>query len=100
MEKCIVKGCKNHRHQGRFVGELCAPCHGMLTEGKFVASTAWFASEGLQAQRADVLAQATQFLDAWRALPDIQGYIKPSFDVWLAAELKRAAAETQMAAAA
>ena len=32
--KCIVRGCVNHQHQGRFVGELCGPCHNMLTTGK------------------------------------------------------------------
>lgn len=31
--KCIVHDCKNHDHQGAFVGNLCAPCHHMLTTG-------------------------------------------------------------------
>ena len=25
--KCIVKDCENHGHQGRFIGQLCAPCY-------------------------------------------------------------------------
>lgn len=35
-EKCIVKDCENHKHQGRFVGDLCSPCHAFITrnEGK------------------------------------------------------------------
>lgn len=31
--KCIVKGCGNHKHQGKFIGDLCAPCHQYLTSG-------------------------------------------------------------------
>lgn len=90
MEKCIVKGCQNHRHEGRFVGDLCAPCHAMLTEGKYIASTAWFASEGLRAQHADALAVMADYLATWQKLPEISGYVKPSFEVWLANQLTRA----------
>ena len=32
--KCIVKDCKNHEHQGRFVGELCSPCHEFIVAGE------------------------------------------------------------------
>jgi hypothetical protein len=34
---CIVKDCENHKHQGRFVGDLCSPCHAFITrnEGKY-----------------------------------------------------------------
>lgn len=31
--KCLVKGCANHQSQGMFVGELCKPCHSMITTG-------------------------------------------------------------------
>lgn len=31
--KCIVKDCPNHKGEGRFVGDLCGPCHAMLTTG-------------------------------------------------------------------
>jgi len=43
--KCIVHGCKNHRHEGRFVGDLCAPCHTMLAYGEINRSFAFFAVE-------------------------------------------------------
>jgi len=33
-DKCIVYGCQNHKHQGSFEGDLCAPCHRMLTTGE------------------------------------------------------------------
>jgi len=33
-KKCIVLGCENHEHEGRFVGALCAPCHHILTTGE------------------------------------------------------------------
>ncbi len=45
MTKCIVHGCKNHRHEGRFIGELCGPCHTILTTGKVTPSYAWFVVE-------------------------------------------------------
>lgn len=32
--KCIVHGCLNHKHQGIFTGDLCMPCHNMLTSGE------------------------------------------------------------------
>lgn len=31
--RCIVKGCPNHKGEGLFMGDLCAPCHRMLTTG-------------------------------------------------------------------
>ena len=27
INKCLTKGCKNHKGQGLFVGDLCSPCH-------------------------------------------------------------------------
>ncbi len=32
-EKCIVHGCQNHKGEGGFVGDMCGPCHCMLTTG-------------------------------------------------------------------
>ena len=32
--KCIAKGCANHSHQGRFVDDLCLPCHTMIVSGE------------------------------------------------------------------
>lgn len=31
MSKCIVYGCPNHDNKGRFVGNLCVPCHDFLS---------------------------------------------------------------------
>ena len=33
MDECIVKGCTNRKDQGTFVGDICAPCYRMITEG-------------------------------------------------------------------
>lgn len=33
-DKCVVKGCTNHRHQGKFLGDLCTPCYHMLMSGE------------------------------------------------------------------
>ena len=34
ITKCIVSGCSNHRENGKFVGDLCSPCHEYITTGK------------------------------------------------------------------
>ena len=33
-DKCIILGCTNHKLQGRFIGNLCGPCHDMLVSGE------------------------------------------------------------------
>ncbi len=37
--KCIVHNCKNHLHEGVFVGNICSPCYDMITTGKVGPST-------------------------------------------------------------
>ena len=32
--RCIVKDCKNHEHEGKFVGSLCFPCHEYITKAE------------------------------------------------------------------
>jgi len=39
--RCIVRGCENHKHQGRFVGDLCAPCHEYITIGRIGPTTSF-----------------------------------------------------------
>lgn len=36
--KCIVYGCRNHKNEGMFVGEMCSPCYSMITTGKITHS--------------------------------------------------------------
>ena len=38
---CIVKGCRNHKHEGHFVGDLCGPCHTFITAGEGKYSQAY-----------------------------------------------------------
>lgn len=33
-KKCLVLGCPNRTDQGKFVGDLCFPCHRILTTGE------------------------------------------------------------------
>ena len=40
--KCLVHGCLNHDNEGHFEGELCSPCHYMLTTGKIGPTHAFF----------------------------------------------------------
>lgn len=37
--KCIVKRCVNHKNQGKFIGDICVPCHETLITGKISPST-------------------------------------------------------------
>jgi len=39
--KCIVKDCENHEHEGKFIGDLCSPCHEFITTGIGVHSQAY-----------------------------------------------------------
>ena len=32
--RCIVKDCKNHEHEGKFVGSFCFPCHEYITKAE------------------------------------------------------------------
>ena len=32
--RCIVKDCKNHEHEGQFIGSLCFPCYTYITTGR------------------------------------------------------------------
>jgi hypothetical protein len=45
MKRCIVFGCENHKHEGRFEGDMCMPCYRMITTGKYNVSYAWFIKE-------------------------------------------------------
>ncbi len=36
--KCIVKDCVNQANEGRFIGDLCSPCHEFVTTGSGIYS--------------------------------------------------------------
>lgn len=40
-ERCIVLDCTNYQHEGKFVGELCYPCHQFVVDGCGVHSQAF-----------------------------------------------------------
>lgn len=40
-KRCIVKGCPNSDDQGKFVGDLCFPCHEHITIGESCHSQAY-----------------------------------------------------------
>ncbi|HDR9103411.1 TPA: hypothetical protein QDB04_000131 [Burkholderia vietnamiensis] len=93
MEKCIVKGCKNHRHDGLFVGDLCKPCHVMLTEGRLIPSEAWFVADARKVEREAIQQVLGEYLASWQALPSVAllgttRYQKPDFETWLAYQLR------------
>lgn len=39
--KCFVKDCKNHAHEGMFLGGLCGPCHEFIAKGEGTHSQAY-----------------------------------------------------------
>ena len=39
--KCITKDCTNHVNEGKFIGDLCAPCWEYITNGKGIHSQAY-----------------------------------------------------------
>ena len=41
QQKCTVKNCQNHVNEGKFIGDLCAPCWDYLTNGKGIHSQAY-----------------------------------------------------------
>ena len=40
-QKCVVKGCENHRNEGGFTGDLCNPCHQFIVNGEGIYSQAY-----------------------------------------------------------
>ena len=50
-EECLVLGCTNKKHQGEFVGDLCGPCHNMLTTGNFGYGKTYFHEMAKQIER-------------------------------------------------
>lgn len=63
--KCIVKDCANHKHEGLFVGDLCAPCHSFITEVKGRDSQAF---RNAELQAASLKIQHGRLLDALKGL--------------------------------
>lgn len=43
--RCIIKHCSNHTDEGKFVGELCSPCHSFVTSGRGKYSAAYRLAE-------------------------------------------------------
>ncbi len=43
-QKCLVYQCENYKGQGLFVGDLCGPCHHMITTGEINRSSMDFVS--------------------------------------------------------
>jgi hypothetical protein len=41
-KKCVVLGCENYPEYGEFIGDICAPCHAMISTGDFRHGTTIF----------------------------------------------------------
>lgn len=51
IKKCIVHGCTNCTDAGYFIGDLCTPCHAMITTGRVPENGPTFIHEGLVKMR-------------------------------------------------
>jgi hypothetical protein len=40
-QKCMVKDCENHKHEGGFNGDVCSPCYQFIAHGKGTHSQAY-----------------------------------------------------------
>ncbi len=50
MCACIVHGCSNFKHQGRFEGNICAPCYAHITTGLVGSTTSFIGDLAMQNQ--------------------------------------------------
>lgn len=74
-ERCIVKGCKNHKGEGTFVGKLCYPCHEMITTGRVHHANTTFIGN-LERQRKELVMFAKNILRHYNATPDEWDHLK------------------------
>lgn len=51
--KCIVMNCVNHRDEGKFVGEMCSPCHSFIVKGEGTCSQAYRNAAAIAAKHLD-----------------------------------------------
>ena len=70
--RCIVKDCKNHEHEGKFVGSLCFPCHEYITKAEGRHSQAY-----RNTQRTWVGLTDEDIEQVFNSLPDgLEGFLK------------------------
>jgi hypothetical protein len=50
-KKCIVMDCANHTDEGKFIGDLCAPCHEFVATGRGVHSQAYRNAKRIEPRR-------------------------------------------------
>lgn len=62
--KCITKGCRNYKHQGEFIGDLCAPCFLHITSGNVIPTESFVGD--LQRQLTAVTEQRDRLAEALR----------------------------------
>lgn len=67
-QKCIVKDCENHKHEGGFVGDLCKPCHQFITTGEGIYSQAYRNSHPVKELTDD------EIMQLWKPMPDTKTY--------------------------
>ncbi len=85
-QKCIVKDCENHKHEGDFVGDLCKPCHQFITTGDGIYSQAYRNTNPVK----ELTLTPDEIFDVWDEHTDYDGNFVTSIDDFAKAILRKA----------
>ncbi len=69
--KCITKGCRNYKHQGEFIGDLCAPCFLHITSGNVIPTESFVGDLQRELTAAQEELAEWSILKGWGGTPEI-----------------------------
>ena len=69
--KCITKGCRNYKHQGEFIGDLCAPCFLHITSGNVIPTESFVGDLQRELTAAQEELAEWSVLKGWGGTPEI-----------------------------
>ena len=81
FDKCIVKGCQNHRTQGKFIKDLCWPCYDMLSTGEVMHGDTWI--HQLVQQKSEFYCAGMDLYNELEALRLTAKDAGPAMEEWL-----------------
>ena len=56
-DECVVAGCTNEKHQGKFVGDICSACYDHITKGKIGPTKSFLGELKNKADKYDLMAK-------------------------------------------
>jgi len=60
-QKCVVKDCENHKHEGSFNGDVCSPCYQFIAHGKGIHSQAYRNAKPAELTDEEIISTMVQF---------------------------------------